>query len=150
MESRRQQKKREKKKHARLQKQKRARQGLFGDTIIVATPPGGEKMSAVLLEFLEPYSEQWRNEEEFRKLVNLAVAAWNAALFPDSERDKAIQEIVDTVPPEIRADLREILEGMIQRKITHFGGNKRAIINYEVTMRNAGPHLSVVSTLDRV
>ena len=53
---------------------------------IVRPSPGQEKMSEVLLDFVEPYSEQWETAEELRKLLTLAVIAWNAALrhrFPN-------------------------------------------------------------------
>ncbi len=105
-------------------------------------------MSEVLLEFVEPYSEQWRTEEQLQKLLSVAVIAWNAALFAGRKRDEFIQQMVEGVPPAVRPDLRAIIEEMIQRKVTHFASNKRMIFDYQVTMAPSGPHLAVVSTLD--
>lgn len=104
-------------------------------------------MSGVLLEFLEPYSEHWRTEEEFTKLVTVGLIAWNAALMPGNERELFLQDMVQEVPPEVRQDMRSIVDEMIRRKETHFAGNKRAIIGYQITMTPSGPHLSVISTL---
>ena len=40
-------------------------------------------------------------------------------------------------------------DGLIERKLTHFASNKRAIIDIQVTSTPTGPHLAVASTLDR-
>jgi hypothetical protein len=125
----------------------RAARALPGDTMIVVSPPGQAKMSEVLVEFLEPYAEHWRTVEEFRKLVSVGALAWNAALLPRSERESFFQEMVQAVPPEVRQDMRSIVEEMIHRKETYFAANKRAIVNYEIAMTPAGPHLSVISSL---
>jgi hypothetical protein len=139
--------KRKKDKQARRRRLGRAARALPGDTMIVVSPPGQAKMSEVLVEFLEPYSEHWRTVEEFRKLVSVGAVAWNAALLPRSEREAFLQEMVQAVPPEVRQDMRSIVEEMIHRKETYFADNKRAIVNYEIAMTPAGPHLSVISSL---
>jgi hypothetical protein len=143
-------KKRSRKKGARRSKPRPPRQGLLEDARVVVSPPGERKMSEVLLEFVEPYSGQWRTEEEFKKLLTVAVIAWNAALHSGSQRDEFIQDMVRAVPPEVRPDMRAIIEEMIQRKVSRFASNKRMIIDYRLTTTQAGPHLSVISTLDTV
>ena len=114
---------------------------------IVVQPSGETKMSEVLLEFIEPYSQYWKAKEELNKLLGVAVIAWNAALLPGNERKEIIENAVKVAPPEIRQDMKAIVEEMIQRKETHFAQNKRMIMNYKVTMTKEGPHVTVLSTL---
>jgi hypothetical protein len=113
---------------------------------IVIQPSGETKMSEVLLEFIEPYSQYWKTTEELTKLLGVAAIAWNAALLPGSEWKEAIENAVKVAPPEIRQDMKAIVEEMMQRKETHFSHNKRMIMNYQVTMTKEGPHVTVLST----
>ena len=106
------------------------------------------KMSEVLLDFVEPYMESAATEEELRKLLTLASAAWNAALLPPTEREKIVRETEETLPAEVRHDYRAILEPLIERKQEHFAENRRGILNFELTMGPTGPYLRVMSTLE--
>jgi len=147
----RQQKRKEKHKQDRARKAKLLRQGTFeGDVIIVPSPGGAEKMSEVLMEFLEPYSGQWRTEEDLRKLLSVAIIAWNAALVTGGKRSELIESTLEALPPEVRPDARAIIEEMIRRKETFFANNHRMIVDYELTMGPAGPHLSVISTFENL
>jgi len=144
----REQKKREQKKRAYSLKPGFPLEGFPPGALIVAPPAGERKMSEVLLEFVEPYSEEWRTAEEVKKLLSVALVAWNAALYSGSKREQLIQQILEVVPPEVRSEMRAIIEKMIQRKVSHFASNRRMIVDYKVTMTREGPHLSVVSTLE--
>ena len=103
-------------------------------------------MSEVLLAFLEPYSEFWENENQFNKLLTIALLAWNAANLPRENREEMIQSCLETLPLEIRANGRAIIDELIRRKERYFADNKRAIISYQLTMTADGPHLNVIST----
>ena len=106
-------------------------------------------MSEVILEFLEPYSEDWETEEQFRQLVGLGVLAWNAALFPGSQRAEVNEQLVGALPPEARPEMRALFTEMILRKDTLFASINRAILDFQVTMTPSGPHLSVLSTFEK-
>ena len=54
--------------------------GQFGDTQIVFSPPGQEKMSEVLDEFVAPYEQHISDRESYERLLMVAMVAWNAAL----------------------------------------------------------------------
>jgi hypothetical protein len=46
-----------------------------------------EKMSEVLEQFVEPYWEELPDTaDDFRKILTIGVAAWNAALLPEDEQ----------------------------------------------------------------
>lgn len=124
--------------------------GLLDPGSVAVLPVRAEKMSEVLMDFLEPYSERWRNEDELRKLLSIAIVAWNAALLKGSKRDEWMQRLSETVPPEARQVFRVILEEMIRRKESHFAGNQRMILDYDLTMGPAVPRLSVTSTFGSI
>ena len=113
---------------------------------IVVQPTGETKMSEVLLEFIEPYSQYWKTKEDLTKLLAVAVIAWNAARLPGGERKEIIENTGKAIPPEILEDTKAIIEMMIERKEMHFAHNKRMIMNYKVTMTKEGPHVTVLST----
>jgi len=118
---------------------------------VVYEPAGREKMSEVLEEFIEPYSDLADTDEAFEKLLNLGVLAWNAALLPEDERQAIIDKTVETgLPGSSKADrtlAREVIETLIRRKQEHFAANQRAIISFKLTDTGDGLHLSVASTL---
>jgi len=147
MGSRKKKKKRDRKKRARPPKPILPQHRLPEGTVIVETPAGTRKMSEVLLEFVEPYSDAWETDEELRKLLTLALVAWNAALMSGGVRDQFLQDMETAMPPEARPTMRAIVAGMIQRKLTHFASNTRSIIDFQVTPTPEGPHVSVASTL---
>src|SRR5467141_3000028 len=67
-------------------------QGLHDDSVVIRTPVGEKKMSEVFLEFVEPYSDHWKTAEDLKKVLGVAVLAWNAALYPGPEREKLLRE----------------------------------------------------------
>jgi hypothetical protein len=120
-------------------------------TRVVYEPAGREKMSEVLEDFIEPYRDSADTEDAFRKLLSMALVAWNAALLPEGERRAMIDEMIAAGLPRAaeadRAQARGLIEAMVRRKEQHFAANRRAIISFELTDRGDDYHLSVASTL---
>lgn len=118
---------------------------------VVYEPAGREKMSEVLEDFVEPYMEFADTEDGFRKLLNLGMLAWNAALLPEDQGSAIIDETLGAALPGAsrvnRTSAREFIELLIQRKKKHFAANRRAIISFKVTDTGDGYHLSVASSL---
>src|SRR5262245_41224919 len=141
-----------KKKDKRKQKKRRARQARpalpsqLGGVPVVVTPGGAEKMSEVLMRFVEPYSQYWQTEDQLRRVLSVALVAWNAAVASGSDRDALIQSSLEAVPADVREDMRAIIAEMMQRKEAQFASNKRLIVDYQLTMTPTGPHVSVIST----
>ncbi len=79
---------------------------------VVYEPTGREKMSEVLDDFIEPYQEVADNEDSYRKLLNLAVLAWNAALLPEDQRRTAIDETLKVGLPGSSKEDRAAGEGV--------------------------------------
>ena len=136
-------------KRGRPSKGKVPRIGALGDSIIVHAPAGERKMSEVILEFLEPYLGDWETVDQFKEIVGLGVIAWNAALFPGDKRVELLEEMVRALPPEARSEMKGLFTELIRRKDTRFASNKRVIFDYQVTMTPSGPHLTVLSSLNK-
>jgi hypothetical protein len=118
---------------------------------VVYEPEGREKMSAVLEEFVEPFRDMAESHDDFHKLLNLAVLAWNAALLPEDKRRAMVDDMLaagfSRASAADRAFARQIIEAMIRRKEEHFATNRRAIVSFQLIDRGDDFHLSVASTL---
>ena len=108
-------------------------------------------MSDVLEEFVEPYDDVANTGDAYRKLLNLGMLAWNAALVPEDQRraiiDEAIEGGFSKASASDRALARELIETLVRRKEEHFATNRRAILSFELTDTRDGFHLTVASTL---
>lgn len=87
--------------------------GPFRTEKIVIEPCGEVKMSEVLMDFVEPYRELADAEEAYRKLLTLAVMAWNASFLPEKEQQDMIERVLDegiqTGTEELKTGLKEIV-----------------------------------------
>jgi len=136
--------------YARLKR--RVRQGPLGDQKIIVEPKGQVKMSEVLEDFVEPYRDEIDDTLEVqRKLLSVAVLAWNAALLPEKERREMVDDVVKTVlkkaSAEEKQDFWDMVGEMIERKLAHFSGYKRTIIDFDLVDTGRGFHLTVISTM---
>src|SRR2546423_119402 len=111
--------------------------------------PQTAKMSEVLWEFLAPYTPLAPDREAMEKLLAMAIAAWNVALFPGGERAQRLRELSTTLPAEARTDFLALIREMIARKERYFAQYTRYILNYELTEQRESYHLNVCSTLLR-
>ncbi|MBF0552497.1 MAG: hypothetical protein HQK60_18450 [Deltaproteobacteria bacterium] len=112
---------------------------------ILIEPEGVVKMSEVLLEYIEPYA--WETKEELYQLVSVAIIAWNAVLLSGDKRKDALEKMLNLLPAEIHDDVTVLIGAMIRRKEKYFAHIRRVIVNFHITMTKDGPHISVASTL---
>jgi hypothetical protein len=130
--------------------QERLRDRIGGRDIAIVESTDGVKMSEVLEAFIAPYMEFAETEESFRKLVTIAAVAWNTSLLPRNGQTKAINDLLQSLPPEAQADTKSIVRELIQRKKRYFGKIRRAVIDFEIADTRDGFHLMVVSTPENV
>ncbi len=130
-------------------KQKMQRESLSKGQQVIFHPSQAEKMSEVLLEFIEPYKQSAETEDAYGKLITLAIVAWNAALFAPEKRKEMVNDLLNGMKLGFweRRDFRGIIEMMVARKLEHFAANRRLIVNYELQDLGNRIHLSVASTL---
>jgi len=108
-------------------------------------------MSEVLTDFIEPYLEFTDTEEAYRKLLTLAIVAWNTSLLPEEKQQDMIDETLEAMPEtaeEVKTGLREIVNLLMARKKVYFSEYRRMILGYELTDTGKGYYLSVASTLE--
>ena len=126
--------------------------GPFRDQELVIAQSGEVKMSAVLADFVEPYVDYAETEEGFRKLLTLAIMAWNASFLPEDKQQDMIESVLDAGIPgyedELKAGLKGIVNTLIARKKAHFSEYTRKIIDFELTDLGEDYHVTVVSTLE--
>ena len=134
-------------------KQKLQLDKLFAGQEIVIQPESGEKMSEVLLAFIEPYQELAPTREAYEKLITVAMVAWNTALLPKDQRqrmlDEAIKPILTSSGTKAAQDFKAIMNDLIERKERLFPNNRRFIVSYELSETKDNYHLSVASTTHR-
>jgi hypothetical protein len=144
---------RHRKKPEKLERLRRKiEQGPYKDYELVPTLDDTEKMSDVLGKFVEPFVEYTDSEESYRKLITLAVLAWNASLLPKKDRQFMINGVFEQGLPEseteLKAGLREIVDQLVERKQAYFSKYRRQIIDFDVVDLGDQYYLSVASTIN--
>jgi len=128
-----------------------ARTGSFGDHTALVEVPGLEKMSDVLENFVDPYIDMVTDARSFRSLLNLGVAAWNAALLPVDRRMALIDDALSArkVSGAEQEFIQAIIQNLIVRKLAHFSANRRAILGFDLKDTGDGYYLRVVSSVPK-
>lgn len=132
---------------------KKVESGEYGDmdAEIIVEPEGYEKMSAVLLKFLKPYLNTVNSFRDYKSLITLGIIAWNASLLPPEKQEEAVSiqlpKIVSKMPKNIKSDMMDIINELMERKQKYFKEIKRLILEYTVEEKGENFDLSVVSSL---
>jgi hypothetical protein len=107
------------------------------------------RMSKIMENFVKPYLHLTSNFTETEKLFTLAMIAWNASLYPESERadiiDILFSEEVVSDDPDAKNELTDIITILIERKLTFFADYQRLIIDFDLTKVGDFYNLSVTS-----
>ncbi|WP_017293934.1 hypothetical protein [Geminocystis herdmanii] len=107
------------------------------------------KMSKVLEKFMSPYLYLTNDLSSKTKLFTIGVVAWNASLYPEEEREDITdllfsQEVIgDDV--NIKQELTDIVQQLIDRKLTYFPEDKRLIIDFDLQKFGDSDRLFVTS-----
>ncbi len=113
----------------------------------VENPPGEDKMSEILGKFIQSHTRFATDTPSYKRLVETAVVAWNAALLPQDERANMLTEISKNFDEETREDFYTVVGELIERKERHFAKYTRTIIDVQVTDLGDSYHLAVVSLI---
>jgi len=118
----------------------------FPDSEVISGPTSdGVKMSEVLERFVDPYEQYAETEEAYRKLLTTALVAWNVMLYPEKHRSYRLDELLTTLPENVREEGRQVIQELMVRKERFFSQYKRMIVDYEVADIGSKKHLSVMS-----
>jgi hypothetical protein len=129
---------------------RRIDQGPYKDFELRPISGDSEKMSTVLGRFIDPFIDHTDSEESYRKLVSLAVMAWNAALLTNDEGRNFIDQVIEKglsgEETALKTDLRSIIDQLVERKRKYFSHYRRQIVEFEVVDLGDQYHLMVAST----
>jgi hypothetical protein len=134
----------------RKDKKRRPGQRLFPPPgeVCVINAPGEVNMSEVVLEFIHPERDLLQNEEDFRLVLSLGVAAWNIALEQPEERAALLQELAAGFPDDARPRIEAVVQAYISRKERRFAHLQRLILDFDLSWQSGRPHLRVLSGPD--
>ena len=110
--------------------------------------PGDEKIAEMLQEILVPYQVDAKNFSDYRKLVTLAIVAWNIAHFPMDQMLSSLGLYLDgltRITAQQREEFREIILDLIRRKIKLYPDAQRTILNFEITETQKSFQLAIAS-----
>jgi len=108
-------------------------------------PKQDPRLSERLVDLIAPYREDHLGLKGYQALIGTAVAAWNLALLPERERERAFREAVAGAPARDRDAVAEILAALVRRKGQLFPGDGRPIVHWEVSESADQYHVSVAS-----
>lgn len=104
------------------------------------------KISDVLSDFIEPYKHLTNTEEQYRKLITIAIVAWNAASETPDQRAEMLEIVRKTMPDQQSIeDFDAIIAELIERKQIYFHKDKRLIVDYELIDEGKAYRLSVAA-----
>jgi len=102
---------------------------------ILVNPTDRDKMSQVLLDFVDPLLENYGSEVPVKKIIGVGIMAWNLSLFPEGERRKLLVQVVEDLSPEtedVKA-MHETMTWLIDRKMQYFDRHKRHILEFRLS-----------------
>lgn len=129
------------------------RKGRRSEYVVEPLRPGGflpvHKMSEVILEFAEPLLNIIDDDRYFRLVIALAVLCWDISLYPQSEQQVHLNNLIEEMVRSKRLS-REVWENctrvLLDRKKTLFADDRRFIVNYKIVEEGGKERLLVMST----
>jgi hypothetical protein len=144
--------KKQRKQQARLRRLRKREVGPYFEEGVLYGGPSGVKMSEVLAQFVEPFAGWVDGEEDYRKLLTLGAAAWNAALESEAFRqamlDDALATQVAGATDEDRNAFTKLFSDLVTRKHEQFAAYRRPILDFILEDTGRGYQLVVISSLD--
>ena len=127
---------------------------------------GGVKLSAALIDICEPYDYDDLSLADYKKLIMMAIAAWNIANQPEEKRAEQALGFLKAMPglaEELAMDLDEVikeqkeppaiivmaqmLNSLMLRKLELYPNDNRIIRDFKLTETATDRHLSVSSII---
>lgn len=104
------------------------------------------KMSEIIIDLADPLLERARSFEKKRKVLEMAIVVWNISMLPEDKQDELMLEFGRGLfenPSEENLSGFAMLAGMLHRRVAHFPGIRRFIVDYEIEERDGAPYLTV-------
>src|SRR5262245_51720587 len=82
-------------------KSRQERLAALGFKSEISTPPGEPKMSAVILQLVEPLLQQHgKTPERAKAIISVAVAGWNKSMFSVEHQPAVETDLIDCFVPK--------------------------------------------------
>ncbi len=132
----------------------RIRERNSSEQLIVDTNEMGiPKMSEVILDYADELLDMTSNFAETKKVIFIAICAWNISLIDEDKRlDKIESLLYEVMEIEKNSDqwseIYDLVNALIEKRLTEYASCNRSIFDYEfIQLDKNNFHLNVMSTL---
>jgi hypothetical protein len=117
-----------------------------------ADPSAKRKMSEMISEMAAPFISGGKTPEEKHHRLTAACSAWNMACGSPELRRQQLEQYVEgyrqnnpTISPSDFANVRKVMESLMERKLELFPDDKRQIVSAKVVMVGKDYRIEVAS-----
>ena len=100
------------------------------------SPDNNANISKIFESFIEPWLEMTETEDDMRRLIKIAVIAWNLSLSSESEQQERTNQLlahnIDQENAQIKADIEDFINRLIIRKNRDFPQCKQLITDFDL------------------
>ena len=117
-----------------------------------ADPSPQRKMSEMISEMAAPFISEGKTPEEKHHRLTAACSAWNMACGSPELRRQQLEQYVEgyrqnnpAISPSDLANIRKVMESLMERKLEMFPEDKRQIVSAKVVMVGKNYRIEVAS-----
>ena len=117
-----------------------------------ADPSPKRKMSEMISEMAAPFISEGKTPEEKHHRLTAACSAWNMACGSPEVRRQQLEQYIEgyrqsnpAISPSDLANIRKVMESLMERKLEMFPEDKRQIVRAKVVMVGKDFRIEVVS-----
>jgi hypothetical protein len=118
-----------------------------------ADPSPKRKMSEMISEMAAPFINGGKTPEEKHHRLTAACSAWNMACGSPEVRQQQLEQYVEgyrqnnpAIPPSDLANVRKVMESLMERKLELFPDDKRQVVSAKIVMVGKDYRIEVAST----
>ena len=115
-------------------------------------PSSKRKMSEMISEMAAPFISEGKTPEEKHHRLTAACSAWNMACGSPEIRRQQLEQYVEgyrqnnpAISPSDLANVRKVMESLIERKLQLFPEDQRQIVSARVVMIGKDYRIEVVA-----
>jgi hypothetical protein len=115
-------------------------------------PAPKRKMSEMISEMAAPFISKGKTPEEKHHRLTAACSAWNMACGSPEIRRQQLEQYVEgyrltnpAISPSDLANVRKVMESLIERKLQMFPDDKRQIVSAKIVMVGKDYRIEVAS-----
>lgn len=115
-------------------------------------PSPKRKMSEMISEMAAPFISEGKTPDEKHSRLTAACSAWNMACGSPEVRRQQLEQYVEgyrqnnpTIAPSDLANIRKVMESLMERKLEMFPNDKRQIVSAKIVMVGKDYRIEVAS-----